>query len=183
MNTYINNLLNINNAHKNTNKNNGIFLNSQKENSVMNNQSVTAENIGMVLKEAIDNIFDPTTAMSDKQKEDFVKEIQRKIEKGEKLTYDEMQYLRIHDPILYAKMVKVQMRREALERRLETCKSKQEAQEVYVEAMSRVNQDDSAFKETLAAYDNTMEEFKKSDQYKGLPQEEEKEDKKNHNNE
>ena len=70
--------------------------------------------------------------MTDKQKENFVKEIQRKIDKGEKLTYDEMQYLRINNPVQYAKMVKVQMKREALERRLEACKSKQEAQEVYV---------------------------------------------------
>ena len=32
-------------------------------------------------------------------------------------------------------------------------------------------------KETLAAYDNAMEEFKKTDQYSRLPQEEEKEKK------
>lgn len=176
-------IYNLANIHKNSN--NSIFSNYQKkENFNEQSQPITAENMGMVFKEAIDNIFDPTTAMTDKQKEDFIKEIQRKIDKGEKLTYDEMQYLRINNPVQYAKMVKVQMKREALERRLEACKSKQDAQEVYVDAVSRIGKDDSAIKETLAAYDNTMEEFKKTDQYKRLPQEEEKEeDKKSHNNE
>lgn len=175
-------IYNLGNIHKNSN--NTIFSNYQKnENFNETSQPITAENMGMVFKEAIDNIFDPTTAMTDKQKEDFVKKIQRKIDKGEKLTYDEMQYLRNNNPVQYAKMVKVQMKREALERRLEACKSKQEAQEVYVDAVSRISKDDSAIKETLAAYDNTMEEFKKTDQYKRLPQEEEKEDKKNYNDE
>lgn len=174
-------IYNLANIHKNNN--NFIFSNYQKkENFNEASQPVTAENMGMVFKEAIDNIFDPTTAMTDKQKEDFVKGIQRKIDKGEKLTYDEMQYLRINNPVQYAKMVKVQMKREALERRLEACKSKQEAQEVYVDAVSRISKEDSAIKETLAAYDNAMEEFKKTDQYKRLPQEEEKEDKKSYNN-
>ncbi len=175
-------IYNLANIHKN---NNTIFSNYQKkENFNEESQPVTAQNMGMIFKEAIDSIFDPTTAMTDKQKENFVKEIQRKIDKGEKLTYDEMQYLRINNPVQYAKMVKVQMKREALERRLEACKSKQEAQEVYVDAVSRISKDDSAIKETLAAYDSTMEEFKKTDQYKRLPQEEEKEeDKKSYNNE
>ena len=175
-------IYNLANIHKN---NNTIFSNYQKkENFNEETQPVTAQNMGMIFKEAIDSIFDPTTAMTDKQKEDFVKEIQRKIDKGEKLSYDEMQYLRINNPVPYTKMVKVQMKREALERRLEACKSKQEAQEVYVDAVSRISKDDSAIKETLAAYDNTMEEFKKTDQYKRLPQEEEKEeDKKSYNNE
>jgi len=154
------------------NKINSCFSNFQKEDAETAKEPVSVENMGLLYKEAIDKIFDPTSAMTEEQKQEFIKEIQRKIEKGEKLTYDEMQYLRINNPVEYAKMAKVQAKREALERRLENCKSKQEAQEVYVEAMSRVSREDTAIKETFAAYDNTMEEFKKSEQYKELPAEE-----------
>jgi hypothetical protein len=126
-------------------------------------------NIGQVLKEAIDSIFDPTSGMTDKQKEDFVKELELKINRGEKLTADEMQYLRINNPLEYAKMAKVQIQREALENRLKSCKSKEEAQEVYTEAMSRISDDDPAKKETIAAYNNAYEEFRKSDEYSKLP--------------
>ncbi len=125
--------------------------------------------IGQTLKEAVDEIFDPTAGMTDKQKEDFVQKLESKIKRGEKLSADEMQYLRIHDPIEYAKMAKVQMQRQALESRLKACKSKEEAQKVYTDAMSRISDDDPAREETIAAYNNAYDEFKKSDAYKALP--------------
>ncbi len=62
-------MYNLASIHKNGN--NTIFLIIKKENCNEVSQPVTAENIGMVFKEAIDSIFDPTTAMTDKQKEDF----------------------------------------------------------------------------------------------------------------
>ncbi len=66
-------IYNLANIHKN---NNTIFSNYQKkENFNEESQPVTAQNMGMIFKEAIDSIFDPTTAMTDKQKVYFVKDI------------------------------------------------------------------------------------------------------------
>ena len=125
--------------------------------------------IGRSMKSIVDSIFDPTTGMSEEEKEAFINELHRKIKAGEKLTADEMQYLRINDPIQYAKMAKVQAERQALETRLKHCKSKEEAQEAYVSAMSRVSKEDPTREETIAAYNNVYEEFTKSGDYDKLP--------------
>lgn len=134
--------------------------------------------IGEMIKEAVDNIFDPTTGMTDKQKEEFINEINRKIRNGEKLTADEMQYLRINDPLQYAKVARVQMKRQMLENRLKACKSKEEAQEVFTDAMSRISDDDPDRAETMAAYNNAYEEFRKADGYEDLPNTKEEAEKK-----
>lgn len=126
-------------------------------------------NIGEMMKEAVDSIFDPTSAMTEEEKQSFIEELNRKIKAGEKLTEDEMQYLRMNDPIAYAKMAKVQMQREMLKKQLENCKSKEEAHDLYIEAMSRISDDDPTKKETMAAYNNVYDEFRKSDAYEGLP--------------
>ena len=52
-------------------------------------------------------------------------------ERIKKLSADEMQYLRMNDPVTYAKMAKVQIQRKALESRLKQAKSKEEALEIY----------------------------------------------------
>lgn len=121
------------------------------------------------MKEYIDGLFDPTTAMSDQDKQKFEQEIQRKIRTGEKLTADEMQYLRIHNPQMYAMMARVQSQREALEARLRSCKSKQEAQEVYMEEVSRISDEDPAAEALHAAYNNAWQEFAGSEEYQELP--------------
>lgn len=125
--------------------------------------------IGLQLKEAVDAIFDPTTGMTEEQKKSFVEKIYKKLESGKKLTYDELQYLRLHDPITYAKAARVQVMREVLKRQLENAKSKEEAADIYLTNMSRIADDDPAKKELEAAYNDEYSEFKKSDDYKKLP--------------
>lgn len=124
----------------------------------------------MQMKEYIDGIFDPTTAMSEQDRQKFEQEIQRKIHSGEKLTADEMQYLRIHDPKLYAMMCRVQTQREALKARLQSCRSKQEAQEVFSTEMARIDEDDPAAEALRAAYMNVWQEFTGSEEYRSLPE-------------
>lgn len=71
-----------------------------------------------------------------------------------------MQYLRMNDPVTYAKMAKVQIQRKALESRLKQAKSKEEALEIYTSAKSRISDDDPAREELNAAYDDAYGEFK-----------------------
>lgn len=136
--------------------------------------------IGLQLKEAVDSIFDPTTGMTDEQKKRFVEKIYKKLESGKELTADEMQYLRMHDPVTYAKAAKVQVLRESLKKQLENAKSKEEAADVYLQNMERIGDDDIAKKEIQAAYKDVYEQFRKSESYKKLPdtRKEAKEDKK-----
>lgn len=141
----------------------------ENENDKANESQLDNLKIGEMMKEAVDSIFDPTSGMTEEEKQSFLDEMNRKIKAGEKLTADEMQYLRMNDPIQYAKMAKVQMQREMLKKQLENCKSKEEAHDMYIEAMSRISDDDPTKKETIAAYNNVYDEFRKSDAYEGLP--------------
>ena len=110
-----------------------------------------------------------TPTLSEEEKKKFVQKLYRKLESGKKLSADEMQYLRKNDPVTYAKAAKVQVLRESLKKQLKSATSKEKAADIYTQAMSRISEDDPAKKELMAAYDDVYKEFKKSNEYKVLP--------------
>lgn len=135
-----------------------------------------------MLRVAVKDYLNPTAGMTDEQKERFIKKLYAKIQSGKKLTPDEMQYLRQYDPVTYMKVARVQAQREALETQLKNCKSKEEAQDVYLDKVSRISEDDPARQELRAAYDDAFDEYKKSGDYKSLPRTEEERKSKRENN-
>ena len=166
-----------NNKAKSTNKTtrliNNLFKKYRKDDTENENEDENTKldtlSIGLQLKEAVDSIFDPTTGMSEEEKKKFVQKLYRKLESGKKLSADEMQYLRKNDPVTYAKAAKVQVLRESLKKQLKSATSKEKAADIYTQAMSRISEDDPARKEIMAAYDDVYKEFRKSDEYKALP--------------
>lgn len=164
-----------NNKAKSTNKTtrliNNLFKKYRKDYAENEDESAKIDtlSIGLQLKEAVDSIFDPTTGMSEEEKKKFVQKLYRKLESGKKLSADEMQYLRKNDPVTYAKAAKVQVLRESLKKQLKSATSKEKAADIYTQAMSRISEDDPARKEIMAAYDDVYKEFRKSDEYKALP--------------
>ena len=164
-----------NNKAKRTNKTtrliNNLFKKYRKDYAENEDESAKIDtlSIGLQLKEAVDSIFDPTTGMSEEEKKKFVQKLYRKLESGKKLSADEMQYLRKNDPVTYAKAAKVQVLRESLKKQLKSATSKEKAADIYTQAMSRISEDDPARKEIMAAYDDVYKEFRKSDEYKALP--------------
>ena len=135
-----------------------------------------------MLRVAVKDYLDPTAGMTDEQKERFIKKLYAKIQSGKKLTPDEMQYLRQNDPVTYMKVARVQAQREALETQLKSCKSKEEAQNIYLDKVSRISEDDPARQELRAAYDDAFDEYKKSGDYKSLPDTEKEIRRKRENN-
>ena len=97
----------------------------KSEDEQQKESQVDTSTIGLTLKDAVDSIFDPTTGMSDEEKKKFIEKLYKKIKSGKKLSADEMQYLRMNDPVTYAKMAKVQIQRKALESRLKLTISQQ----------------------------------------------------------
>ena len=164
-----------NNKSKGTSKTtrliNNLFKKYRKDYAENEDESAKIDtlSIGLQLKEAVDAIFDPTTGMSEEEKKKFVQKLYRKLESGKKLSADEMQYLRKNDPVTYAKAAKVQGLRESLKKQLKSATSKEKAADIYTQAMSRISEDDPARKEIMAAYDDVYKEFRKSDEYKALP--------------
>jgi hypothetical protein len=55
--------------------------------------------------------------------------IGNKLMSGKKLSHEDMEFLREHDPETYKKAVKIEQEREAFRRALENCKTKQEVQQ------------------------------------------------------
>ena len=179
-----------NNKAQSTNKTtrliNNLFKKYRKDYAENEDESAKIDtlSIGLQLKEAVDAIFDPTTGMSEEEKKKFVQKLYRKLESGKKLSADEMQYLRKNDPVTYAKAAKVQVLRESLKKKHKRGTSKEKAADIYTQAMSRISEDDPARKEIMAAYDDVYKEFRKSDEYKALPntEKEAKEKAANNNN-
>lgn len=177
-----------NNKAQSTNKTtrliNNLFKKYRKDYAENEDESAKIDtlSIGLQLKEAVDAIFDPTTGMSEEEKKKFVQKLYRKLESGKKLSADEMQYLRKNDPVTYAKAAKVQVLRESLKKQLKSATPKEKAADIYTQAMSRISEDDPARKEIMAAYDDVYKEFRKSDEYKALPNTEKEAKEKEANN-
>jgi len=95
--------------------------------------------------------------------------ITNKIKFGKRLTHDEMEFLKIHNPDLYARAVKIEQEREEYRNALRSCKTKEEARNLQ---MIRTLQPklDSDIK--MALFDE-FTEFVKSNEFEELPSEQE----------
>ncbi len=122
--------------------------------------------------------LDPTEGLSEEEKQAYEAKIMQKLRSGKKLTSEEMNYLRVKNPQLYAQAARVQAMRENLKKQLENCRSKEEVEKVYGNSVSMVGKDDPMKEAIVAAYDDVMKEFKKTDKYQALPQKEEDADEK-----
>lgn len=122
------------------------------------------------IKKKVNEMLDHTSGMSDEEKADYEAKINQKIKNGEKLSDTEMRYIQNKSPYMYALISRVQLQRETLKNKLKNCRSKEEVEEAYNTSMSHIDKKDPARVPLQAAYNNVMEEFKKSSEYKNLPQ-------------
>lgn len=128
---------------------------------------------GFTIQSGIMEFLDPTAGLSEEDKQAYESKILQKLRSGKKLTSEEMNYLRVKNPSMYAQAARVQAMRENLKNQLESCRSKEEVEKVYGDAVSFVGDKDPMKEAIIAAYDDVTKEFKKTDQYQALPQKEE----------
>jgi len=95
--------------------------------------------------------------------------ISNKIKFGKRLTRDEMEFLKIHNPDLYARAVKIENEREEHRRALRNCKTKEEARNLHIAKAFQPKMDSDV---KMALFDEYIE-FVKSGEYKELPNERE----------
>lgn len=124
------------------------------------------------ITENISELLSPACGMSDDEKQRYLAHIMAKLKSGKKLTSEEMRFLQAEDPILYQQAARVESLRDALETKLKTASSKEEALQIYTDSLSSVSEKDPMKEFIVAAYDNVYKEFQKSDEYKSLPQDE-----------
>lgn len=106
-------------------------------------------------------------------KEEYAARVYAKLQMGKELTPDELSFLARTDPVMYQKALRVQAMRKMLENNLKSCKSKEEAQEVFSRAVSGISDKDPDKGMLVAALKDVYMEFTKSDAYKRLPEKKE----------
>ena len=118
----------------------------------------------------ISELLSPACGMTDEEKESYLTKIMAKLKSGKRLGAEEMRFLQAENPVLYQQAARVQAMRESLRARLAVCSSKEEVDNTYASAMSLVCDDDPMKEYIVAAYDDVLREFKKSDDYQKLPE-------------
>lgn len=126
-----------------------------------------------IWQSVIDALIDPTIGMDKEESTKYLNKIIAKLKSGKKLSSDEMDYLRLHEPQLYITAMRVQHKKEALIHRLKNCTSKQEAQDIIDTTIGSVSKNDPDKEYILAGLKEVEREFKDSKFYKRLPDKEE----------
>lgn len=134
-------------------------------------------NIGIVplsaralLKKELEAMYDPEEDMKQEEHIAYQKKLLAKINSGKRLSAKEMNYLRIHAPELYQMARQIEQKRMKLECQLKNCNSKEEAREIYCQAIDVIS-DKCPYREALIKnYQDVYEEFRKSKEYARLPE-------------
>ncbi len=138
------------------------------------------------IKEVLDQIKESNNRSrfeSDQEKSIYEERINQKVQSGAKLTVSEMNYIRETNPQLYIKVVRIQMRRDMMEQKLKNCKSKKEVEDAVGFEIGSISEKDPDREPLIKAIQNVTSEFKKTAEYKNLPEVEKKDDKKETNQE
>lgn len=124
-----------------------------------------------IWKEAIEALVDPTSGMEESERANYEQKIMQKLKTGRRLTSDELEYLRLHNPDLYKSAVRVEVSRKALREKLSNCKSKEEVQQVVWNQMEtlRAMEKDPDIEYMSAMVKKEIDDFKKSSEYARLP--------------
>lgn len=142
------------------------------KNTLPSDASQTARLDTFEITQTISEILSPACGMTDEEKKAFLARIRAKLENGEKLTAEEMRFLQAVDPVLYQQAARIQSMRDALETKLKHCSSKSDAQSLYSQALDCVSDKDPMKQYIVAAYNKVWQDFKESDTYQSLPEEE-----------
>lgn len=129
-----------------------------------------------IWKTAIEALVDPTSGMDEPQRANYEQKIMQKLKSGRRLTSEELDYLRIHNPEMYKIAVRVETERKVLKTKLNNCKSKEEVQQVISIQMEvlKAMKGDPAQPYMMAMVDKEVRDFKRTSEYARLPEKEEK---------
>lgn len=139
-------------------------VNGQNE---QNEEELSAREL---LKRELEAMYDPMEDMTEEDHAAYQKKLMAKIQSGKKLSAQEMNYLRIHDPATYRMALRIEYKRRKLEQRLKHCQSKEEVEEVFYRTVEGIPKEDPDREALIKTYQVTYEEFKKTMQYARLPE-------------
>ena len=135
----------------------------------VNKEEKSSRDVNQVIKEALLKMSDPTPDMSDEERESYHQKILAKLESGQKLTSQELAFLRANDPAAYQKACRMEQKRQWLTEQMKKCKSKQEVSDVVNDAIAHVSEKDPDRDAIIATYREAYKEFRKTPGYCRLP--------------
>ena len=148
-------------------------LGAHRSNIVAGTQATASGKDSFDIAQHISDLLSPACGMTEEEKESYFNKIMSKLKTGQKLSAEEMRFLQAEHPEMYQQAARVQAMRDGMETRLKTATSKQNAQEIFADSLSHVADDDPMKEYIVAAYQDAMKNFEKSDEYKELPETEE----------
>ena len=107
---------------------------------------------------------------SDKGKQKYLEKINARLQSGRPLTPKQIAYLQKNEPLLYLYAKIIEIKRKSVESQLRNCRSKEEAQRIQEFAMSSIGKNNPIREKLINTVNYTIEEFKKTDSYKSLPE-------------
>lgn len=108
--------------------------------------------------------------MSEEEKSRELQKILRKLKSGARLTGEDLSFIRHFYPEMYVHVVRIQNQRKQLENQLKSAKSKEEASQIFSQAMTGIAKDDPDKEMLQAAYSKAYSEFQSTSEYKKLPE-------------
>lgn len=121
-------------------------------------------------KKAVEEILDPASAMTEEECRQFEQKILAKLKSGKNLSSEEMNYLKIHNPVLYRTAMRVKLAKQRLKEQLKHCRSKEEANDVIAAAIGGISDKDPDREYLVAGLAETAKNFRKDSHYARLPE-------------
>lgn len=139
-----------------------------------NDGHATGQSVSNQLSDVVRGLREQASKSEKQDDSKMMEKIQAKIKSGKRLTSKEETYLKEHNPELYQQYLRIRRMAEALEHQLEKADSKEEVNDIIFHALNGISDKDPYKAAIVAAMDEVIKEFKKSDGYKNLPENEEK---------
>jgi cytochrome c551/c552 len=130
------------------------------------------------IKQALENLLDPTSGMSEEEEKAYRNRVVSKLKNGKNLTAEEMNYLQIHDPELYRTAMRVRNQKAILKEQLKHCRSKEQANAIISQTIGCISDKDPDKEYLVAGLREVADKYRKSNQYARLPETEEEAKKK-----
>ena len=135
----------------------------------LNNESKSGQYVSNQLTHVVRRLKEQSTMANKEDDSKMMEKIQAKIKSGKRLTSKEETYLKEHNPELYQQYLRIRRMAEALEHQLEKADSKEEVNDIIFHALNGISDKDPYKAAIVAAMDEVIKDFKKSDGYKNLP--------------
>ncbi|MBQ8489400.1 MAG: hypothetical protein IJ535_06405 [Pseudobutyrivibrio sp.] len=134
-----------------------------------NDGHATGQSVSNQLSDVVRGLREQASKSEKQDDSKMMEKIQAKIKSGKRLTSKEETYLKEHNPELYQQYVRIRKMAEALEQQLKNANSKEEVNDIIFKSINGVSDKDPFKAAIVAAMDEVIKEFKKSDGYKNLP--------------